>query len=93
MPTLLINGVSAAILTVVFDPSTCSICPALDAPAPALIGEITSDAEKNTFAFNLLGDPDLVGPSPVFTAEIANIGPAFQEQEKNSRAYRIRPPN
>jgi hypothetical protein len=90
MPMPLINGVSAVILTVIFDPSTCSICPAMDAPEPAFMGEITGDIEKNTFAYDLLNDPDIVGPPPAFTRDFAHIGPAYQEEEKNSWAYRIR---
>ena len=92
MPMSLITGVSVAMLTVVLDTSTCSVCPALEAPEPVFMGEITADSEKNTFAFSLLDDPDLVGPPPVFTAEIATVGPAFEDEEKNSWAYRIRQP-
>ena len=90
MPISLINGLFVAILTVVVDTSTCSICPSLDAPEPALMGEVTADPEKNTFAYNLLDDPDLVGPAPEFTTETALIGPVFVEDDKNNWAYRMR---
>jgi hypothetical protein len=71
------------------DTSTCSICPALDAPEPAFMGEVTAAPEKNTFAYDLLDDPDLIGPQPAFTIETAHVGPVFKDEEKNSWAYRL----
>jgi hypothetical protein len=90
MPTSLINGVSVAMLTVVLDTSTCNICSGLEAPEPAHMGEVTADPEKNTFAYNLLDDPDLVGPAPEFSTEAAYVGPVLTEEGKNSWAYRMR---
>ena len=86
MPISLINGVFVAMLTIVPGTSTCNICPGLDALEPAHMGEVTADPEKNTFAYNLLDDPDLVGPAPQFSTETAYIGPVFTEEDKNSWA-------
>ncbi len=62
----------------------------LEGPEPAFLGVITKNAERDTFGYDLLDDPDLVGAGPEFTAETAYLGPVFADEEKNSWAYRMR---
>ena len=67
-------------------------CPSyawLEGPEPAFLGLITKDAERDTFAYDLLNDPDLAGPAPAFSTETAHIGLLFPEDEKNSWAYQM----
>ena len=69
-------------------------CPShawLEGPEPAFLGLITKDAERDTFAYDLLNDPDVAGPALAFSTEPAYVGLVFPEEEKNSWAYRTRP--
>lgn len=87
MPRLASYKICSAVVSVLVAALPYPSQAQLDAPEPAHLGQVTSNGEANTFAYDLLNDPD-IAPLPVrFGNQAAYIGLTFTNAEQSSWGY------